>query len=95
MPPAPADERSEPASHQAPSYRARSGRVEAAVWSRGPDEGRTAFSVTLQRNYQDRAGKWQRTASFDNGDMLPATKALEECNAWIQKERHHTRAEQA
>ncbi|MFO0888223.1 MAG: hypothetical protein U0790_03645 [Isosphaeraceae bacterium] len=95
LPTAPAEERHEPSTHRAPCYRARFGRVEAAVWTRELEEGRTAFSVTLQRSYQDREGKWQRTASLDEGDMLPAAKALEDCYTWIQKDRQHSRAEQA
>ena len=74
----PAEERQEQTLHRAPSYKVRFGRVEAAVWSRELEEGRTAFSVTLQRSYQDRDGKWQRTSSLDEGDMLPAAKALED-----------------
>ena len=54
---------------------------------------RAAYGVTLQRSYQDRDGKWQRTASLDEGDMLPAAKALEDAYTWIQKERQHSRAD--
>ena len=89
----PAEEQPDPSTHRAPSYKARFGRVEAAVWSRDLDDGRTAYSVTLQRSYQDRDGKWQRTVSLDEGDMLPGAKALEDAYAWIQKERQHSRAE--
>jgi hypothetical protein len=68
--------------------------VEAAVWSREVEEGRIAYSVTLQRSYQDRDGKWQRTSSLDEGDLLPAAKALEDAYTWIQKTRQHHRQEE-
>jgi hypothetical protein len=89
----PAEERQEPTGHRAPAYKARFGRVEAAVWCRELEEGRVAYSVTLQRSYQDKEGKWQRTQSLDEGDMLPAAKALEDAYCWVQQERQHSRAE--
>ena len=91
----PVEERQEQTQQRAPSYKARFGRVEAAVWCRELDEGRLAYSITLQRSYQDRDGKWQRTTSLDEGDMLPAAKALEDAYTWIQKERQHSRADHA
>lgn len=80
-------EQPEPAPSRAPSYKARYGRVEAAVWARDRSEGWTAYHVTLQRSYKDRDGKWQRTQSLDEDDLLPAAKALEDAYAWIQKGR--------
>jgi hypothetical protein len=91
LPAAPAEEHQEPGTHRAPCSRGRFGRVEASVWSRELEEGRTAYSVTLQRSYQDKEGKWARTTSLDESDMLPAAKALEDCYTWIQKERQHSR----
>ena len=92
-PPATESEHAEPAPQRAPTYKARYGRVEAAVWLR-EREGRTAYSVTLQRSYQDREGKWQRTSSLDEGDLLPAAKALEDVYSWIQKGRQEAWQEQ-
>ena len=89
----PAEERQEPNQQRGPGHKARYGRVEAAVWPRELDEGRTAYSVTLQRSYQDRDGKWQRTSSLDEGDLLPAAKALDEAYTWIQKARQNTHNE--
>jgi hypothetical protein len=69
----PAEERQEASPQRnLPGYKARFGRVEAAVWVHTSDEGRIGYSVTLQRSYQDRDGKWQRTSSLDEGDLLPA-----------------------
>ena len=89
----PVEERHEPSVSRRPEYTARFGRVEAAVWRRDLDEGRTAYSVTLQRSYQDRDGKWARTTSLDEGDMLPGAKALEDAYTWIQRQRQHSREE--
>ena len=76
-----------------PSYKVRFGRVEAAVWAREVEEDRVAYSVTLQRSYRDRDGKWQRTSALDEGDMLPGALALEDAYRWIQQERQHSRAD--
>jgi hypothetical protein len=90
-----AEERPEPGLQRGPSYKARFGRVEAAVWSRDLDEGRIAYSVTLQRSFLDGAGKWQRTGSLDEGDLLPAAKALDDAYCWIQKTRQKHRQQEA
>jgi hypothetical protein len=89
----PAEERQEPGTHKGPAYKVRFGRVEAAVWCRELEEGRVAYSVTLQRSYQDKDGKWQRTASLDESDMLPAAEALREVYSWVQKNRQHSRGD--
>src|SRR5215467_3845364 len=89
------EERLEPGPQRGPSYKARFGRVEAAEWTREIEEGRIAYSVTLQRSYQDRDGKWQRTSSLDEGDLLPAAKALDDAYSWIQKTRQQHRHEEA
>ena len=89
------EEQPEPGPQRGPSYKARYARVEAAVWTREVEEGRIAYSVTLQRSYQDRDGKWQRTSSLDEGDLLPAAKALDDAYAWIQKTRQQHRQGEA
>ena len=40
-----AEERTEPGPQRAPSYKARFGRVEAAVWTHEVEEGRIAYSA--------------------------------------------------
>jgi hypothetical protein len=89
------EERPESGPQRGPSYKARFGRVEAAVWPRDLDEGRIAYSVTLQRSYQDRDGKWARTSALDEGDLLPAAKALDDAYCWIQKTRQQHRQDEA
>src|SRR5262245_18729501 len=78
-----AEERPESGPQRGPSYKARFGRVEAAVWLRDLDEGRIAYNVTRQRSYQDREVKWARTSALDEGDLLPAAKALDDAYSWI------------
>lgn len=87
LPPIEQEHEHDPTPHRQPCWRTRYGRVEAAVWEKDLDDGRKVFSVTLQRSYQDREGKWQRTASMDEHDLLPAAKALDECYVYIQKQR--------
>src|SRR5262245_57100071 len=89
------EERPEPGPQRGPSYKARFGRVEAAVWPRDLEEGRIAYSVALPRSYQDRAGKGQGTSTLDEGDLLPAAKALDDAYTWIQKTRQQHRQEEA
>ena len=89
------EERPESGPQRGPTYKVRFGRVEAAVWSRELEEVRIAHSVTLQRSYQDRDGKWARTSALDEGDLLPAAKALDDVYFWIQKTRQNQRYQEA
>ena len=83
----PVEDYPEPMQQRGPAFKTRYGRVEAAVWARDLDEGKKVYSVTLQRSYQDKDGQWQRTSSLDELDLLPASKALDECYVYIQKDR--------
>lgn len=54
----------------------RAGCVEVTVWENGKGE-KVYKSVTLQKNYKDRDGNWQRTASLKANDIPKAIVALE------------------
>jgi hypothetical protein len=84
------EERQEPGVSRSPDYKAHYGRVQAAVWRR-EIEGRASYGVSLSRSYKDKYDQWQRTTSLDEEDLLPATKALDDAYAWIQKQRHQVR----
>ena len=50
--------------------------------------------MSVSRSYQDREGKWQRTTGhLDEGDLLAAAKAIEDCYVAIQKKRRDSRQE--
>jgi hypothetical protein len=76
-----------------PDHKVQMGRVQGSVWSKEMGDGRTAWSVSLSRSYQDRDGRWQRTHFLDNGDLLPASQVLESLYRWIQERRQHDRQE--
>ena len=62
---------------QAPEHKVHYGRVDVAVWRRQAEDGRAWYSFSVSRTYKDRDDKWQRTASLDEEDLLPAAKAME------------------
>ena len=66
-----------PAGSAGPEYKVHYGRVDVAVWRRQADDGRARYSFTVSRSYKDRDDQWQRTASLDEEDLLPAARALE------------------
>ncbi len=68
------------------------GRVTASAWAKEVD-GRTMWSVQVSRSYQDRDQKWQRTSSLDEGDLLVASRAIEDIFVAIQKKRQQGRQE--
>jgi hypothetical protein len=47
----------------------RIGLISAAVWRREAG-GNTFYSVTIDRSYKDEDGNWQRTNSYDVGDLF-------------------------
>jgi hypothetical protein len=47
----------------------RIGLISAAVWRREAG-GNTFHSVTIDRSYKDEDGNWQRTNSYDVGDLF-------------------------
>ena len=76
---------------QAPEYKVHYGRVDVAVWRRQADDGRAWYSFTVSRSYKDRDDRWQRTASLDEEDLLPAARALERAYDWAQQQRQAAR----
>ncbi len=76
---------------QAPEHKVHCGRIDVAVWRRQADDGRSWYSFTVSRTYKDRDDKWQRTASLDEDDLLPAAKALERAYDWVQQQRQAAR----
>jgi hypothetical protein len=73
-----------------PVHKVRYGGVEVAIWRR-EGEGRTFLSFSVGRNFKNKDGQWQRTATLDEEDLLPAAKALEDAYSWSQSERVRTR----
>lgn len=54
----------------------RVGGVDVTIWSNNGG-GRTFQTVTLQRNYKDREGKWAKANSFRANDIPKAILALQ------------------
>jgi hypothetical protein len=75
----------------APEHKVHYGRVDVAVWRRQADDGRAWYSFTVSRSYKDRDDQWQRTASLDEEDLLPAARALERAYDWAQEQRQAAR----
>jgi hypothetical protein len=69
--------------------------ITAAVWRNERDE-RVFYSVTLQRNYKDGDGKWKHSDSLSEGDLLLASKVLDQAHTEISRLRASDRqAEQS
>lgn len=77
-------------SSRAPDHKVRYGRVEVAVWKKQAED-QTWYSFSVTRSYKDKSDQWQRSASLDEEDALPAAKALEEAYTWTQTRRHAAR----
>jgi hypothetical protein len=54
----------------------RVGGIDVAVWSNN-DGGKTFQTVTLQRSYKDKEGKWAKASSFRVNDIPKAILALQ------------------
>jgi hypothetical protein len=90
--PAGQSERAQPeqAVSRQPDLTVHYGRVTASAWAREFEE-RTVWSVSVSRSYQDRDNKWVRTNSLDEGDLLAASKAIEDIYVSIQRRRQESR----
>ena len=46
------------------------GPIQAAIWRNTGNDGRSYYSVTMEKRYRDASGNWQSTNSFHRDDML-------------------------
>jgi hypothetical protein len=67
--------------------------ITAAIW-RNEKDGRSYYSVTLQRSYKDAEGKWKSSDSLNEGDLLLAAKVLDLAHTEIFKLRAEDRQAQ-
>jgi len=56
-----------------PKVRHRDGLVEVAVWERETDKG-PVYNTERTRSYRDEDGKWQKTHSIPERDLLKAAR---------------------
>ena len=75
-----------------PSCKIRLRPVSASVWRK--ETGKAVhYSVTFEKSFRDRAGKWQSSSSFDESDLLLLAKAANLAHDNIQEQ--HRRDEHA
>ena len=60
----------------APVAKIRVGSVTASIWENNGENG-TRSSVTFQRSYKDKDGKWHNSDSYNIGDLLELAKAAD------------------
>ncbi len=48
--------------------------VVGAIWRNQTQEGKSYYSVTIERRYKDKDGNWQSTGSFGADDLLTVAK---------------------
>lgn len=58
--------------------------VTAAIWVNERD-GKSYYSVTIERTYKDDDGKWKNTSTFNAGDLLLVAKAADLAHTEIAK----------
>lgn len=70
-----------------PVVRLRYGRIHASVWENaGPNGPR--HTVTFERRYQDAAGTWQSSHSYNAGELLLLAKAADRAHDFVLSLRH-------
>jgi len=65
-----------------PVHQVRLGTIKAAVWANTSEDGRTRYSVTVQRIYRDN-DEWKHTTAFRRNDLLVLAKVLDMAHSWI------------
>ena len=66
-----------------PIDRVQFGRVESAIWPNVDKTGRTRYSATFKRRYQDQHGDWKATNTFNRDDLLTLAKTADATYARI------------
>lgn len=54
--------------NKAPVFTVRVGGIQLSVWSNETEKG-VMNSITMDKSYKDKAGKWQTTKSFKGNDL--------------------------
>lgn len=65
-----------------PIAKIRSGLIYASIWQHTGDSG-TFYSVTFERRYTDKEGKWHSSQSFNHGDLFALADLAERAHANI------------
>ncbi len=72
----------------------RIGPIQAAIWRNAGTDGRSYYSVTMEKRYRDADGNWQSTSSFHRDDLLVigkvTDKAYDRINDAIAEDRAQT-----
>lgn len=50
----------------------------AAIWSNPTEDGRVFYSITFSKSYQDKAGNWKETDSYNPNDLLVLQKVMDQ-----------------
>ena len=61
----------------------RIGAISATIWPR-EHNGTVTYSTTIERSYKDKEGKWQRTSSFELGDLYVVEKLAPQAARFIE-----------
>ena len=72
----------DPQPKKGPAYTARAGKLVARAWANPDRDGKTWYSVTLDREFAGEDGKVHHAKSFGVNDLLPAARLLDEVWRW-------------
>jgi hypothetical protein len=59
--------------------------VSAAIWRNENGKGEAFYNVTFERSYKDDDGKWQRSGSFNAGELLLLAKVADLAHSKIHE----------
>ncbi len=72
---------SKSASKNRPVHEIRLGRIKAAIWENGTDNG-TRHNVTVSRLYKE-GDQWKDSTSFGRDDLPLLEKVVDQAHTWI------------
>lgn len=68
-----------------PVHEIRFGKIRAAIWENGNEEGRTRYSVTFSRLYKD-GDQWRDSGSFGRNELLLLAKVADAAHTFLHRE---------
>jgi hypothetical protein len=75
-----------------PIHTEKIGALSASIWSNTTSEGRTFYSVTIERTYRAEGDELKHARSFNHDDLLNVAKVAERAEAWIAAKMAETRS---
>ncbi len=68
-----------------PLNKFRIGLITVTVWKNLSEQGKSYYTTSIMRSYQDAEGEWKETNSFGHADLMNLNRLIDRAEAYIAK----------